>query len=118
MMTIITPLVLLGVMLIVQFGLAYHAQNVLSGAAQDGAAAGARTDGTPADGAAVTQQLIDVSASSLLTSSSTTAERRGDRVVVTVTGEVVSLIPFVDSLTVRASASSPTEDFFPQGESS
>lgn len=118
MMTIITPLILVGVMLIVQFGLAYHAQNVLSGAAQDGAAAAARREGSPAQGAVLTRSLVESSVGSLLESTAVSSTVEGDRVVVTATGEVVSLLPFVGTLTVRATGSAPIEDFRPQGESS
>ena len=117
-MTLITPLILAGVMLIVQFGLAYHAQNVLSGAAQDGAAAAARTDGTPGDGVALTQALIESSVGSLLDSSSVSSSSASDRIAITATGEVVSLLPFIGTLTVRATGSASIEDFRPQGESS
>ena len=41
---IVVPVVLLAMLLVVQFGLAYYARQVLAGAAQDGAAAAARRD--------------------------------------------------------------------------
>lgn len=105
----------MAVMLVVQFGIAYHLRTVLSGAAQDGAAAGARLDASPADGAALAEALIGEAGSTLLSSSSVTAARSGDVVVVTASGEVVSLIPFVGTIEVNATGSAPVEEFRPQG---
>jgi len=109
------PLVLIAVMLVVQFGLAYYARQVLAGAAQDGAASGARVDGSPGAGAALADSLIDQGAGALLTSHGASGSSDGERVTVTATGEVVSLIPFLGSISVSATGSSPVEEFDPQG---
>ncbi len=105
----------MAVMLVVQFGIAYHARTILSGAAQDGAAAAARLDGTSAEGVALAEMLIDESASSLLASSSVSGQRSTDEAVVVVSGDVVSLIPFVGTIRVNATGSAPVESFRPQG---
>lgn len=114
MTTITVGVVLLATMLVVQFALAYYAQQVLAGAAQDGAATGARRDATPEVGRRLAESLVDQAASSLLTSRRAEVDVRNGRVVVTVHGEVVSLVPFRSSIPVEASGSAPTEDFRPQ----
>ena len=113
--TVIVPLVLLSVMVVVQFGLAYHVKNVLAGAAQDGAAAAARVDASAADGATVAETLVNESASPLLADHTISAAVAGDRVVVTIEASVVSLIPFIDGIAVTAVGSAPIEQFHPQG---
>ena len=45
---LVAPALLFALMLIVQFGLLFHARNVAEQAAQEGAAAGRRFDGTEA----------------------------------------------------------------------
>lgn len=112
---ILVPVVLVALLFVVQFSLAYYARVVLSGAAQDGAAAGARRDSSPAAGAVLSDQLIAESAGSLLTSHSSSGSLAGDTVTVTATGDVVSILPFVGTITVRASGSARIEQFEPQG---
>jgi len=105
----------MAMMMVVQFGLAYYARTVLVGAAQDGAASGARRDSTPEDGRAVALDLVNDAGSSLILNQQASVNASADRVVVTVEADVVSLIPFRESITVRASGSAPTEEFHPQG---
>lgn len=107
-------MILTATLMVVQFGLAYYARQVLAGAAQDGAANGARRDSTPEQGRILTEHLVDQAGSSLLTSYRAEVTIDADRVVVTVRGEVVSLIPFRGSIPVEASGSAPIEAFRPQ----
>ena len=58
---------------------------------------------------------IAESAGSLLTSHSSSGSLAGDTVTVTATGDVVSILPFVGTITVRASGSARIEQFKPQG---
>jgi hypothetical protein len=109
------PLVLLTMLFVVQFALAYYARTVVAGAAQDGAAAGARRDASPASGAALAETLAEEGAGSLLTSHRAAASSDGDVVSVTVQGEVVSILPFFGSITVKATSSARIEQFEPQG---
>lgn len=109
------PVVILALMFVVQYGLAYYARQVLAGAAQDGAVAAARQGSGPEAGLALTDQLIDEAGSSLLSGHSTSATTSGDTVTVSATGEVVSLLPFFGAITVRASGSARVEAFDPQG---
>ena len=105
-------------MLVVQFGLAYYAQQVFSGAAQDGAANGARRDSSPEAGRALAEDLAARAGSSLVEDYQAHVSVEGDRVVVTVSGDVVSLIPFRRAIRVEASGSAPIESFRPQREGS
>lgn len=112
---VMIPVVLLAVLFVVQFGLAYHARQVLAGAAQDGAAAAARTDASPSEGVALAQALLDGAAGNLLDDTSVDVETGTNTVTVRAEGQVVSLLPFLDGLTVRASATAKVESFDRQG---
>jgi Flp pilus assembly protein TadG len=114
---IVIPVVLLAMLLVVQYGLAYYARQVLAGAAHDGAAAAAREQSSPAQGAALAEQLIGEAGGSVLDSYTATAASDGDTVTVTATGEVVSLLPFFGTITVKATGSANVERFEPQGGS-
>jgi Flp pilus assembly protein TadG len=114
---IVVPVVLLAVLLVVQYGLAYYARQVVAGAAHDGAAAAARERSSPAQGAALAEQLISESGGSLFAAYSAMASSDGDTVTVTATGSVVSLLPFFGTITVKASGSAAVEKFQPQGAS-
>jgi Flp pilus assembly protein TadG len=109
------PVVLITILFVVQFGLAYYARQVAAGAAQDGAAAGARQSSSPEVGAALTEQLISEAGGSLFESHDASAASTGEVVTVTVTGEVVSLLPFFGTITVAATGSARVEQFNPQG---
>lgn len=112
---LMVPVVLLATMLVVQFALAYYARTVIAGAAQDGASAAARQNASAADGVALTESLVVEGASSLLDSHAVTASVTDDVVTLEVQGEAVSLLPFFGTITVRASATAPIEQFEPQG---
>jgi Flp pilus assembly protein TadG len=111
------PFVLLAVMMVVQFGLAFYARQVLSGATRDGAAAAARRGSSAGEGAAVTAKLIDGSGGTLFAARpQTTPSVSGNTVTITSSGQVVSLMPFFGNITVKASSSASLETFNPQGE--
>jgi hypothetical protein len=111
---LMVPLVLIAVLAVVQYGLAYHARQVLAGATQDGAAAGARIASSPGVGAGLADVLIEGSAGQLLSSHSSTASSDGEAGTVMSTGEVVRVMPFFPSITVSATASATIEKFAPQ----
>ena len=112
---LMVPVVLLAMLLVVQFALAYYARTVIAGAAQDGASAAARQNASTGDGITLTDSLVSDAAGSLLDSHTVIASATGDVVTVEVRGEVVSLLPFFGTITVRAVASAPIEQFEPQG---
>lgn len=111
----VLPVALIALMFVVQFGLNYYARQVLAGAAHDAAAAAARVDASAADGEALASELIGEAGAALFESYSVTVTNGGDDVTVTATGEVVSLLPFFDTVSVTASAASAVENFDPQG---
>lgn len=112
---LVVPVVLLALLFVVQFGLAYHARQVLAGAAHDGAAAAARERSSPGEGAALADELIGEAAGGLLDSYRADASSDGDTVTVRATGKVVSLLPFFETITVTATGSANVERFEPQG---
>lgn len=112
---LIVPLVLITLLFVVQFALAYYARTVVSGAAQDGASAAARRDASAAEGVALADALVEQAAGSLLSSHVVTPSGDGEVVTIRVEGEVVSVLPFFGSITVSASSSARVEEFTPQG---
>jgi Flp pilus assembly protein TadG len=114
---IVVPVVIITTMFVVQYALAYYARQVLAGATQDGAAAGARQGSTPDAGAALADALIDQAGSSMLRSHTVSATSDGTTVTVRASGRVVALLPFLGGITVKAAASATIERFDPQGDS-
>lgn len=109
------PFVLIATMMVVQFGLAYYAQQVMSGATQDGAAAGARSGGSASAGEALAESLIDQGAGQLLSSSDAVGTSDGSLVTVTAQGKVFKVFPMFPTITVRATGSASVEEFTPEG---
>lgn len=112
---LMVPVVLVAVLFVVQFGLAYYARHVIAGAAADGAAAASRAGSNVDAGGALTSQLIDESAGSLLDTYSVDSSSDGSVVTVTVSGEVVGVLPLLGTITVTSTASAHVERFRPQG---
>jgi Flp pilus assembly protein TadG len=109
---LVAPALLLALMLIVQFGLLFHAKNVAENAAQEGAAAGRRFDGSKAAAAERARTFVAELGPRMLTGRTVTAHRTPETATVTVTGTVISLVPGLD-LTVSESASGPVERYVP-----
>lgn len=109
---ITAPALLFLLMLIVQFGLMFHARNIAEQAAQEGAAVARRFDGTQAQGREKALQLLTAVGEGTLKNRDVTANRTSDTATVTVTGTVVSVVPGF-SLSVSESASGPVEKYVP-----
>jgi Flp pilus assembly protein TadG len=109
------PALLFLLMLVVQFGLLFHARNVAEQAAQEGAAAARRFDGTQAEAREQALQLLANVGEGTLKNRAVTATRTGDNATVTVTGTVVAVVPGF-SLQVSESASGPVEKYVPPVE--
>lgn len=112
---LMVPFILVGMMLVVQFGLAYYTRQVMAGAAQDGAASGARVGSSAATGQVVADELAQSGASHLLTSYSSTSGSDGNVITVTTHGKVIKVFPLFPSITVSATGSASIERFIPQG---
>jgi Flp pilus assembly protein TadG len=112
-LVLILPVVLLAVMLVVQLALAFHARQVVTAAAQDAALA-ATAQGAATDTADTTaRHVLDSAGRGLLHDQTVAATADGDRVHVTVTGTVASVVPGLE-LTVTGTSDSPVERVRPQ----
>lgn len=113
-MVIIAPALLFGLMLIVQAGLYFHARNVAEQAAQEGAAEARSFDGNEGAARQRAQEYLEVLGDRALSDRDIAVERGQETASVTVSGNVVSLVPFV-SWKVSESASGPVERYVPVG---
>lgn len=112
---LIAPALLFTLMLIVQFALMFHARNTAEQAAQEGAAAARRFDGTEAQAKDETLAYLTALGTGTLQDRGVTVNRTGQTATVTVTGTVISLLPGVH-LRVSESASGPVERYVPPEE--
>ena len=112
---ITAPALLFLLMLIVQFGLMFHARNIAEQAAQEGAAVARRFDGTKTQGREKALQLLTAVGEGTLKNRDVTVTRTADTATVTVIGTVVSVVPGF-SLVVSESASGPVEKYVPPVE--
>jgi Flp pilus assembly protein TadG len=107
---LLTPVLLFLVMLIIQFGLWFHAQNVARAAAEEGARAARSEAGSAAAGQDRAEAFLDQAGPTIITDRTVTATRNADVVTVEVRGRSVNVVPGF-TLSVEASASSPVERF-------
>jgi Flp pilus assembly protein TadG len=117
---IVAPAFLFFALLIVQVGLWFHAISVASSAAQEGAHDASLLGATPAEGEETAQDLLDTLAPELLTGTSVRGQLvdGGDRVRMTVSGDVASVVAFPGldlSIRVNETAETPVEQFRPGG---
>ena len=112
-LVLILPVVLLTLMVIVQLALAFHARQVVTAAAQDAALA-ATAQGAAPDTADVTaRHVLDAAGRGLLHEPTVAVTADADRVHVTVSGTVASVMPGLE-LTVTGTSDSPVERLRPQ----
>ena len=109
---LITPVLLLFIMVVIQFGLWYHASHVAEAAAQEGASAARVEAATADDGRVRAQQFMADAAPALVDGVTVTATRDTEVARVEVDGPVHSLVPGL-TLHVHAEAQSPVERFRP-----
>lgn len=107
---IVVPVLLLLIMVVVQFGLWYHAEHVVRAAAQEGVRAARALDGTPEGGKERAQRFLAVTAGSLVEEPTIEATRDERQAAVEVSGRAVAVIPGVH-LGVHGRAVSATEMF-------
>jgi len=108
------PLVIVAMMFVVHAGLAYHARRVVAGAAQDGAAAGARYGSSPDQGVVTARALLDAVGDHLLDDVQVTPSGDSGTVTITVTADVVRVLPIFPGFHVSATSSAAVEQFRPQ----
>jgi hypothetical protein len=114
---LIAPALLFTLMLIVQFALMFHARNVAEQAAQEGAAAARRFDGTSDAARRTTLDYLSALDTTTLQDRGVAVNRTTETATVTVSGIVISLVPGIH-LRVAESATGPVERYVsPQGTS-
>ena len=107
---LLVPALLFLIMVVIQFGLWYHAQHVVLAAAQEGARAARLEAGTAADGQSRAEEILAASAQTLIDEKRVTSVRGPAAAVVEVSGRVTAVVPGL-SLPVSARAESPLEQF-------
>ncbi|MDP9235454.1 MAG: pilus assembly protein [Actinomycetota bacterium] len=100
---------------LLQFGLWYHAQHVVLGAAQDGARAAALDGARPSDGSARAEELVRAGLGSLASRAAVSATLSPRLATVRVATTLSAIVPFLPDITVRAQGRAFTERFIPHG---
>jgi Flp pilus assembly protein TadG len=108
---LLTPVLLFLVLVIVQFGLWYHAQHVANAAAEQGLDSASANGGTADGGRQRAEEFLEGAAPTLIEDAVVTSSRESDIATVEVRGIAVALIPGL-TLTVSAETSSPVERFY------
>jgi len=109
-LVIAMPVLLLMIMLIVQFGLWYHAGHVAEAAAREGVRTARIETGTATAGRQRAEAFVANAAPTLLVDVAVTSTRTADTARVEVTGTVHAVVPGIN-LPVHAVAQSPVEAF-------
>jgi Flp pilus assembly protein TadG len=107
---LVTPVLLLLVMLVIQFGLWFHAQHVAQAAAEEGARAARSASGSASAGQERSEAFLDQAGPTIITDRVVTASRTADIVTVQVHGRSVTVVPGL-ALPINATATSPVERF-------
>ena len=92
--------------ILVQFGINLHAQRVAEAAAREGAVEAARFDGTEGAGSSTAKEYVTEDGSPAVTGSTVSASRSSTQATVTVTVEVVSIMPWLDD-PITSTATAP-----------
>ena len=109
---LVAPALLFALMLIVQFGLMFHARNVAEQAAQEGAATARQFDGSAAAAESRTLTFLAELGPDTLQDRDVTVSRTAQSATVGVTGTVISVVPGLH-LKVSESATGPVEGYVP-----
>lgn len=112
-LAIIMPVVLMWIMLIVQYGLWFHAKQLVSAAAAEAVDAAEVPGGTSGDGERAARSFLASSAS--LSNLSVDVQRGDQTVSVLVTGRAPHLVPGI-SWNVAAAAEAQVERFVPEDQ--
>ena len=107
---IVVPALLLLIMVVMQFGLWYHAQHVVQAAAQEGVRAARAEGATDADGLDRAMAFVAQVGGDSVSGAEVTSDRSLDAVTVRVSGKAPAVVPGL-RLVVRAAAVSPLEEF-------
>jgi len=107
---LVTPVLLFLVMLVIQFGLWFHAQHVAQAAAEEGARAARSASGSASAGQERSEAFLDQAGPTIIPDRVVTASRTADIVTVQVHGRSVNVVPGL-ALPINATATSPVERF-------
>ncbi|MDQ3643441.1 MAG: pilus assembly protein [Actinomycetota bacterium] len=109
---LVVPVLMLLIVLVLQFGLWYHAEHVAQAAAQEGVRAARVEGGTAERGRQRTEDFLSRAGRTIVTGRTIDATRDPDTASVRVRGRAVAVVPGL-ALAVSASATSPVERFRP-----
>ncbi len=112
-LAIVMPALLFFIMLIVQYGLWFHAKQVASAAAAEAVDAAQVPDGLSSDGEQAAKSFLAQSGN--LRDVVVEVERSADQVVARVRGRAPQLVPGI-AWTVASQVQSPAERFVPESE--
>lgn len=101
---LVFPLLLIVAIGLLQFALYAHAENVVTGAAQDGARIAAEEGRTLDDGVNHTRAILQAGLGPTAANVTVTGSDGGDVVVITVTGRLRTMIPWVADATLPLKA--------------
>jgi len=107
---VVVPALLLLIMLVIQFGLWYHAQHVVQAAAQEGVRAVRAEGATAEEGHERALAFIAQVGGKSVKGAEVASERSAEGATVRVNGEAPAVVPGL-RLGVRATAASPVEEF-------
>ena len=107
---VVVPALLLLIMIVIQFGLWYHAQHVVQAAAQEGVRAARAEGATAEEGAERALAFIAQVGGKSVKGAEVASERSEEGATVRVNGEAPAVVPGL-GLGVRATAASPVEEF-------
>ncbi len=110
-MAIVMPALFLGIMLVVQMALVWHARHAAAEAAGRGLTAASAYEATTADGRTATDRYLQDVAPKLLVDPAVTVTRTAEAAEVTVTAHVLGVIPLLGNVTVTQSVTGPVERF-------
>ena len=112
-LALVLPVLLAILIGVVQFALVYHAKDVATTAAQEGARLAAAEGRTPTEGAARAREVLESGLGKTGREFSVTALDTGETVVVPADGDYPLIIPFVPggSIPIQAEAESHKEGF-------
>jgi Flp pilus assembly protein TadG len=105
-LAIVMPVLLIVLIGVVQFALVYHAENVATTAAQEGARLAAAEDRSAAEGAERTREVLRSGLGKKSGEFGVTAEDGDETVVVSARGDYPLIIPWVTGNTIPIAATS------------
>lgn len=110
---VIMGVVVFSFLLMLQYTAKIYAERVAQAAAEEGAAAARRFDGSATAGTERADAYLDRLSGAQLSNTAVTADRSTQRASVTVSGTAIQIIPFM-SLRISETSTGPVERFVPE----